>query len=68
MVRPNIKMFSLLVASVALAWHGCSKILDPEEANGFGLQKVELRLTSENLGTLNSSVFARLQVPGDLKL
>lgn len=68
MVSVNVKIFSLLTACVVIALQGCSKILEPQEANSFGLKKVELKLTSEDLGTLNSNVFARLQVPGDLKL
>lgn len=35
----------------------------PPETDSFGLTKIELAVTSEHLGTLNSMVFARREVP-----
>ncbi len=61
-------MINVLMILAALTMHGCSEIIDPPEAESFGLAKIELRITSENLGTLNTNVFARLQVPADLAL
>lgn len=56
------------VLIAALAISGCSKIVGPQVPNNFGLHNVELSITSENLGRLNSNVFARLEVPAKLKI
>ncbi|MCG3158797.1 MAG: hypothetical protein DKINENOH_05441 [bacterium] len=68
MVNRPAKICRMLAAGLALALAGCSKIVAPVEADGLGLPKVELRLTSEDYGTLNSNVYARLQVPAELQL
>jgi len=47
---------------------GCGKIVEPEETDGFGLTKIELTITSENLGTLNSMVYARRDVPARVEI
>jgi len=65
-VRTKQKILSLLAIGAALASHGCNKIINPQEADDFGLARVEVRLTGENLGALNSNLFARLQVPANL--
>jgi len=67
-VRTKRCGINLVAILAALTIHGCSKIINPPDAEGFGLAKVELRLTSENLGALNSNLFARLPVPAALAL
>jgi len=50
-----------IVAAAAIT--GCGNIVEPEETDGFGLTKIEFTITSEHLGTLNSMVYARREVP-----
>jgi spore coat protein H len=68
MVMKLLKKFHPLWVMAGLALYGCSKIIPPEETDGFGLTKVEVTITSENLGRLNSNVFLRLQVPARLEI
>lgn len=46
----------------------CGKIVDPQDTDGFGLTKIELTITSEYLGTLNSMVYARREVPARVEI
>lgn len=48
---------------IAAFFFACGKIVDPQDTDSFGLTKIELTLTSEHLGTLNSMVYARREVP-----
>lgn len=54
------------VAAIGLT--GCGKIIEPQGTDDFGLVKVELTLTSEHLGILNSTVYARREVPARIEI
>ena len=53
---------------IAAFFFACGKIVDPQDADSFGLTKIELTLTSEHLGTLNSMVYARRDVPARVEI
>jgi len=47
---------------------GCGKIVEPQDTDSFGLTKIEFTITSEHLGTLNSMVYARRDVPARVEI
>jgi spore coat protein H len=65
--RPQ-KQISLVLLCCLTLLTACSKIVDPPESNNFGLNRVELTITSEYLGILNSMVFARREVPARIAI
>ncbi|MDZ7360488.1 MAG: CotH kinase family protein [candidate division KSB1 bacterium] len=58
----------LCLCSAAALLIACGKIVDPADTDDFGLTKIELTITSEYLGILNSMVFARREVPGRIEV
>jgi len=53
---------------IAAFFFACGKIVDPQDTDGFGLTKIEFTITSEHLGTLNSMVYARREVPARVEI
>ena len=64
----GLKRLFLYLSFVALTMSGCGKIVDPSAPQSFGLPVVELQISSEFLGILNSNVFNRREVPARLKI
>jgi spore coat protein H len=62
------KLISPVFFCAAIFVAGCGKIVAPEEPQSFGLTKVELKITSEYLGILNSMIFVRREVPAHLEI
>jgi spore coat protein H len=56
------------LCSAAALFIGCGKIVDPADTDDYGLTKIELTITSEYLGILNSMVFARREVPARIEI
>ncbi|MCG3121516.1 MAG: Inner spore coat protein H [bacterium] len=60
-------LFCICTAAV-ISTTGCGKIVEPEATDDYGLTKVEFTITSEHLGTLNSMVYARREVPARVEI
>jgi spore coat protein H len=58
----------LCLCSAAALFIGCGKIVDPADIDDYGLTKIELAITSEYLGILNSMGFARREVPARIEI
>jgi spore coat protein H len=63
--RKNLFCICGVVAALVI---GCGKIVDPADTDDYGLAKIELTITSEYLGILNSMVFARREVPARIEI
>ncbi len=72
----NVKTFSgkaraislLVVLLAPLAFLRCGKIVEPTSLADYGLPKVEMTITHDDLATLNSHVYARREVPARLEI
>ena len=58
----NIKW---IICLTLLFHYSCQDIVSPDEPDNFGLPVVELRITSEFLGILNTNIFNKRDVPAE---
>ncbi len=57
-----------IIIIVAAFFIACGKIVEPQDTDSFGLTKIEFTIASEHLGTLNSMVYARRDVPARVEI